>query len=212
MANGTLVNLAVEDELGEQMLRVLLNQSGRVFHIGTVRGKQGSGFLKKSLNAFNNAAKGTAYIVFTDLDDRPCAPFLIEEWFNCSMARYATRRHTNLLFRIAVREVESWILADRDAIAKFLGVSVQLIPAQTDLIQDPKALLLTLANKSRKRSLRDDLVPRLGDQRRVGPDYNGRLSEFLHSSWRATVAELNSSSLARARRALLSFHPLFPKS
>lgn len=211
MSNGILINLAVEDELGEQMLRVLLAQTGRDFQIGVVRGKQGSGYLKKNLSAFNNASKGAAYLIFTDLDNKPCASVLIENWFNCPVAEYTTHRTPNLLFRIAVREVESWIMADRKAFAEFLGVSISKIPSQTDDIPNPKEFLLNLAKGSRKRSLRDDLVPLPGDHRKTGPDYNGRLAEFLHSgSWRASVAESNSPSLARTRKKLLEFHPVFP--
>jgi hypothetical protein len=210
MANGTPINLAVEDELGEQMIRVLLAQSGRVFPIGAVYGKRGNSYLKKTLRAFNNAAKGMSYFVFTDLDDKPCAAFLIEDWFNCSIADYPKRRAANLLFRIAVHEVESWIMADRESFAKFLGISVSKIPPQTDVIPDPKKFLINLARSSRKRDLRDDLVPRLGDSRQIGPDYNGRLSEFLHSSWQASIAELHSSSLAKTRKVLMQFRPIYP--
>ncbi len=210
MANGTPINLAVEDELGEQMIRILLAQSGRTFPIGAVYGKRGNSYLKKTLPAFNNAAKGMAYFVFTDLDNKPCATFMIEDWFHCPIADYPRRRNGNLLFRIAVREVESWIMADRKAFAEFLGISVYKIPTQTDDILDPKRFLLDLARSSRKKDLRDDLVPRPGESRRIGPDYNGRLSEFLHSSWQASTAELHSSSLAKTRKALVQFHPIIP--
>jgi hypothetical protein len=211
MANGILINLAVEDELGEQMLRVLLAQSGRDFQIGVVRGKQGSSYLKKNLAAFNNAAKGVAYFIFTDLDDKPCASGLIEDWFNCSIDAYPKHRTQNLFFRIAVREVESWVMADREAFATFLGIPISKIPFQTDVIPRPKEFLLGLAKRSRKRNLREDLIPKSGDNRKTGPDYNGRLAEFLHSgSWRATVAESHSFSLARTRKKLAQFHPVFP--
>ncbi len=211
MANGTPINLVVEDQLGEQMLRVLLAQSGRSFPIGAVYGKQGNNYLKRTLLAFNNAAKGMAYFVFTDLDDRPCATVLIEDWFNCSIANYPERCTANLLFRIAVREVESWIMADRSAFAEFLGISVNKIPIQTDTIPDPKQFLLNLARSSRKKDLRQDIVPNPGDSRQIGPDYNGRLSEFLHSSWQASAAELHSSSLAKARKVVAAFHPVIPE-
>jgi hypothetical protein len=210
MANGTPINLAVEDELGEQMIRVLLAQSGRAFPIGAVYGKRGNSYLKKTLPAFNNAARGMAYFVFTDLDNKPCATFMIEDWFNCPATVYPKRRNANLLFRIAVREVESWIMADRKAFAEFLGISVHKIPTQTDNILDPKKFLLDLARSSRKKDLRDDLVPRPDDSRQIGPDYNGRLSEFLHSAWQAPMAELHSLSLAKTRKALMQFHPIFP--
>lgn len=162
------------------------------------------------MQAFNNAAKGISYFVFTDLDDKPCATFLIEDWFECPIADYPKRRAANLLFRIAVHEVESWIMADRESFAKFLGISVHKIPLQTDVIPDPKKFLIGLARSSRKKDLRDDLVPRLGDSRQIGPDYNGRLSEFLHTAWRASIAELHSFSLAKTRRELVQFHPIIP--
>ena len=73
-----------------------------------------------------------SYFVFTDLDDKPCATFLIEDWFEGPIADYPKRRAANLLFRIAVHEVESWIMADRESFAKFLGISVHKIPLQTD--------------------------------------------------------------------------------
>lgn len=209
MANGIPINLAVEDELGEQMLRVLLAQSGREFLIGTVYGKQGNSYLKRMLSAFNNAAKGMAYLVFTDLDEKPCATFLIEDWFKCRVGEYHTHRSPNLLFRIAVREVESWIMADRNAFAGFLGISTNKIPFRTDEIPDPKRFLLNLARTSRKKELREDLIPAPGDKRQIGPDYNGRLSEFLHSRWRGSFAELHSPSLAKARNMLTEFSPLF---
>ena len=193
------------------MLRVLLAQSGRDFQIGAVYGKRGNNYLKKMMPAFNNAAKGMSYFVFTDLDDRPCATVLIEEWFNCAVVKYPAYRTKNLLFRIAVREVESWIMADREAFANFLGVSITKIPIQTDTISNPKEFVLSLARGSRKKSLRDDLVPRSGENRKTGPDYNGRLAEFLHSGlWRANVAETHSLSLSQARKTLAQFHPVFP--
>jgi hypothetical protein len=211
MASGIPINLVVEDELGEQMLRALLAQSGRDFQIGVVRGKQGGGYLKKHLTAFNNAAKGMAYFIFTDLDDKPCASVLIEDWFNCSVVDYPKYRTPNLFFRIAVREVESWVMADREAFAAFLGISISRIPLQTDVIPRPKEFLLGLAKDSRKRSLREDLIPKPGDYRKTGPDYNGRLAGFLQSgSWRAAVAESHSLSLARTRKRLSQFHPVFP--
>lgn len=210
MANGTPINLVVEDTLGEQMLRVLIAQSGRDFPIGAVYGKQGNNYLKRTLPAFNKAAKGMAYFAFTDLDDRPCATVLIEDWFNCSIADFPKRRSVNLLFSIAVHEVESWIMADRDAFANFLGISINKIPSQTDDILDPKKFLLNLAKSSRKKDLREDLVPHPEDRRQIGPDYNGRLSDFLHTSWQASAAELYSSSLAKTRKALAQFRPIIP--
>jgi hypothetical protein len=110
---------------------------------------------------------------------------------------------------VAVREVESWVLADREQFANYFGLAKHSIPEQTDLIADPKKFLLQLVAKCRKRSLRDDIVPRPGDKRKVGPDYNGRLGEFVQSSWRAESAIRHSTSLERTWNAMRSFHPVF---
>jgi len=209
MAGEVHISLAVEDELSEYVLRALLAQTKRNFLIGTVYGKKGADFLKQKLPAFNNAAKGSAYLLLTDLDTLDCVPTLIEKWFGCQLREFPKRRHVNLIFRVAVREVEAWVMADRERFADFLGVSKSLIPDQTDTIPDPKKLLLQLASKSRKRDLRNDIVPRPGDKRKIGPDYNGRLGEFVQSSWRANVAYAHSPSLARAWKTLNAFHPIY---
>jgi hypothetical protein len=212
MAGEVPITLAVEDELSEHLLRALLVQTNRNFIVGTVYGKKGAGFLKQKLPAFNNAAKGSPHLLLTDLDAVICVPTLIEEWFGCHLQEFPNRRHANLIFRVAVREVEAWVMADREKFADFLGISRTLIPNQIDTIPDPKALLLQLVSKSRKRELRNDIVPRPGEKRKIGPDYNGRLGEFVQTSWRAEVACVHSSSLARAWKTIIAFHPLYKTS
>ena len=207
MCDSIPINLAVEDVLSEQMLRVILKQSGRNYEVGAVYGKKGFGYLKAKLSGFNNAAKGMPYLMLTDLDNRPCATNLIETWFGCDLKDYAKRRTHNLLFFIAVREVEAWLLADRESFAKFLKISVDAIPSKLDQIADPKQQLIDLVRKSKNRRLRDDIVPRDGSLISVGPDYNGRLIEFLRDSWRLDVAEDHSPSLRRANAVLKAFSP-----
>ena len=209
MAGEVPITLAVEDELSEHMLRALLLQTKREYLIGTVYGKKGADYLRQKLSAFNMAAKGSTHLVLTDLDRHKCVPDLIEKWFECRLHEYPMRRHANLIFRVAVGEVESWVMADRQRFSEFLGISMDQVPEQTDAVLDPKELLLKLASKSRYRRLRDDIVPRPGDRRKIGPDYNGRLGEFIHSSWRANIAYAHSASLARAWKMLIAFHPIY---
>jgi hypothetical protein len=97
------INLAVEDLLSEQMLRTALEQCGN-YQVGAVYRKGGQAYLKSKLIGFNRAAKGMPYLMLTDLDRRPCATHLIEEWFDCETEDYGARRHPNLVFLIAVRE------------------------------------------------------------------------------------------------------------
>jgi hypothetical protein len=197
-----LICLAVEDDLSEQLLRTILHQTGRDVVIAAVYGRQGSGYLKKNIRAFNKSAAGFLYAVLTDLDGGECAPALISDWFGCPIADYRTRCHHNMIFRIAVRESEAWVMADRERFARFLGISTTAIPQDLDAVDDPKRLLIELTKRSRSRDLRDDIVPRPGDTRSVGPDYSGRLAYFLSSDWRGEAAQQHSRSLQKARTAI----------
>lgn len=194
--------LAVEDLLQEEILRRMLQQIERPFFPGPCYMRGGFGYLKKKVAGFNEAAKGTPFLVLTDLDlDKgPCASDLMASWL-------AGPRHPNLIFRVAVHAVESWILADRVAFSRFLGVGADLIPSHLDEVDRPRKLLLELARRSRRRALREAIVPRPTSTAPFGPGYNGVLAEFLRSSWRLAEARSHSHSLDRAARALENFEP-----
>lgn len=196
------IHLAVEDPVSEFVLKVMLQQSGRNYAIGSCFGRSGFGYLKKSINGFNNAAKGTPFLILTDLDQTDCPPLLINEWLSAP-------KHNNLLLRIAVREVESWLLADRSAFAVFLGIRDELIPREPDELNDPKRLLVALASKSRKRKIRDAIVPTSGSTARIGPDYNSTLISYVLNNWNVREALKHSQSLNRAFTAITTFKPIF---
>lgn len=99
------------------------------------------------------------------------------------------------------------VLADRTGIASFLGISKTKIPLNTDAIPDPKQLLINLAKKSRKRDLREAIVPLPNTTAKVGPDYNGQLSNFVDKLWNIKDATKNSFSLHRAVNAIRKFQP-----
>lgn len=202
MTNPIPVNLAVEDDLSESVLRVMLRQLPRQYAVGTCFSRGGFGYLRKTIHGFNNAAKGTPFLVLTDLDVAECPPALIQEWLR-------QPRHPNLLLRIAVREVESWLLADREAFAKFLGICASLIPDNADGIADSKRFLIRLARKSPFQGLRRDIAPPRGSSREQGPDYNGRLSWFVWNRWKARRAKTHSQSLRRTVARLSRFVPRY---
>ena len=192
------INLAVEDDLSEAVLRRLLPDK---YLVGTCYKRGGSGYLKKNIRGFNNATKGMPFLLLTDLDREECAPKLIKEWLRGSV------HHHNLLFRVAVREVESWILADRNRFAKFLGIGKTLVPPNVDAIDDPKECLINLATKSRKRELQEDIVPAEGSTAKQGPNYNGRLISFVEEFWDPNEAMQCSPSLKRTIKAIENFRP-----
>ncbi len=196
-----LINLAVEDSLSETVLRAILRQSNRPYVVNICYCQQGYGYLKKTVRGFNNAAKVIPYLVLTDLDRTECPLKLIQDWL-------AFKKHPNFLFRIAVREVEAWVLADRQAFSKFIGVNQDQIPPDVDKIDDPKQKLINIVRKSRNREIREAIVPRPNSTAKVGPDYNGQLSLFVENYWNVEVAMDNSPSLQRAVNAVSTFQPI----
>jgi hypothetical protein len=194
------VNLATEDELSEVILLRVLADLNR-YAVGTAYRRGGSGYLRRTIHGWNSAAKGVPFIVLTDLDAAECPARLVNEWLQ-------TQAHPNLLFRIAVREVESWLLADPANLSEFLGVKM-VAPTITDAIADPKAAIIDLARKSRSRTIRDRIVPRKGSTAKHGPDYNGCLGWFVRKRWDIDTAKTNSPSLARTLDRLTSFNPVW---
>jgi len=70
------IHIAVEDPLSEAVLRKILICSNRPYIVGSCFNRGGFGYLKKNIRGFNNAAKGTPFLVLTDLDRTECAPVL----------------------------------------------------------------------------------------------------------------------------------------
>lgn len=194
------INLVFEDVLSEAVLKEMLKQSQRPFLVGSCFNQRGYGKIKKIISGLNHAANGMPYLVLTDLDNAECPLVIISEWLT-------QPKHPNLLFRIAVKEVEAWLLAHREAFAEFLGISVSLIPSNVDEIPDPKQLLINLARKSKKRNLRDAIVPERNSTAKIGKDYNGQLIQFVQNNWQVEAAQVNSRSLQRAMNALINFQP-----
>jgi hypothetical protein len=110
-----------------------------------------------------------------------------------------------MLLRIPVRAIEAWLMGDRERLAGFLNISVDLIPLNPDIETNPKTTLINLARRCRKTALREDIVPRAGSGAPVGPGYTGRIQEFVLQSkhrWRPEVAAESSDSLKRCIKAL----------
>ncbi len=195
------INLVVEDELSEVLLRRIFKESSSCFAIGYSYGRSGYGYIKRKVLAFNNAAKGTPFLILVDLETE-CAPKQIREWLPVPV-------NHNLLFRVAVNEAESWLLADRPGFASFLSINKELIPQSVDEISNPKQCLINLAKRSRKRTLREAIVPTPNSTARVGPDYNGQLSSFVFGIWNVVEAMKHSDSLRRAVNAINNFQPIW---
>lgn len=194
------VSIAVEGGLDEGVLRRVLATSGRGFVVTACYGKRGKDYLRQNAARFNNAAVHHPFILLADLDDDVCPPVLLARWL-------PQGKHANLLLRIAVKEIEAWLLADAAGLATFLGVRAEHMPRQPDTEQDPKAVMIELARRSRKREIRDDLVPVPGSTSKTGRNYVGQLLRFASDTWNVTAAQQRSVSLRKAVAALHCFAP-----
>ncbi len=187
------VTVAVEGPSDGAVLGAVLRTAG--FQIQHTYVKGGKSQLDRSLRAYNNAARFGPWLVLRDLDhDADCAPDLT--------IRLLPTPAPHMCFRIAVRSVEAWLLADVDAFAQFFGVNRSRIPPDPDCLPHPKRAVIDLAVHSRKREIRADVAPRPGSGAREGAAYSSRVSEFALTSWRPKVAALKSDSLARCLRAI----------
>lgn len=193
------LNLAVEDEISDYVLRRMLRDIEGVA-VGITYRKGGFGYLQKTIAGWNNAARGIPFAVLTDLDRYICPAELIDDWLKVP-------KHPNLLFRVAVREVEAWLLADQAAMATFLGISVGTLPERPDELPDPKSVLIELAKKSRHSLVRESLVPRRDSTAKQGPGYNGCLAWYVNTEWNPELARRSSPSLDRTLQRFKSFRP-----
>lgn len=194
MTTPPLVTLAVEGKADVGVARAVLRAAG-LDASGPPYVMGGNGNLNRQLAAYCSAATLAPWFVLRDMDhDARCAGDLVEQ--------LAPKQPPLMCFRLAVRAAESWLLADRDALARELRVSKAIIPARPDELPDPKAALVGLARRSRSRDVRADLVPRDGSTARVGPGYVARVNAFAESSWRPAAAAAASPSLERCLAAL----------
>ncbi len=190
------IYLAVEDELSEHVLRRLLKERPVPYAIGPVLQRGGFGYLKKQSPAFNNMARAVPVLLLTDLDNHPCAPALIDEWLTGP-------RHPDFLLRVAVREVESWLLAAESGLSNYIGVGGRCLYDAPEALKDPKMELLKLAWSCPRREKREAIVRRDSNGRLLqGPAYNAILGDFVYQGWQVKNAVRACPSLKRLINAL----------
>lgn len=181
------VTIAFEGSTDAPALRKLLASEGfEVYNAYPMRGKSN---LDRSLRGFNNAAQFSPWLVVRDLDRGTCPARLARDLLPAP-SRW-------MRFRIAVREMEAWLLADGEAVAAYLGVKRRDVPSDPDLLDDPKQTLVNIARRSRRTHIRHDMVPVPGLSADIGPAYSSRITEFVDGHWRPEIAAANSPSLRR---------------
>lgn len=189
-----MIALAVEDDLLSALGTKIVGRVRPDLQVSNVYLCSGSARLRSRLAAFNNACAAVPHLVLGDLDTAPCASQLIAEWTQ------GMHLHPSLRFRLAVREAEAWVMADRPAFANLLGIAVNRVPAYPEQLQDPKAELIRLARTSQRPNVRKALTP-IGTARQ-GPEHNDFLIGFLNDTWDFDRAAANAPSLRRAADSL----------
>lgn len=175
--------IAVEGDSDVPVAAKILATFGH--EVGAVYGLVGKGGIDKRLQAWCAAGRLSPWLILRDLDDDVCPPSLLAR----------LRSSGDGMVRIAVREVEAWLLADREAAANWLGVSVARIALEPESLPEPKTLLVNLARQSRSRSIREDIVPQ--GLARHGPGYVDRIAAFCRESWQPERAARHAPSLRR---------------
>ena len=150
--------------------------------IAAVHGERGKGRLDRSLGGYNAAARHLN-------TDAGCAPYLRE--------RLLATPSPGMVFRIAVHEVESWLMADQVSFARYFSVSEGLLTRDPESVRHPKEHLVNVVRRSRSRRMREDVVPRDRGKARIGPGYTSRLIEYVRSAWSPAIASTRNDSLRR---------------
>lgn len=183
--------LIAEDALLLALAERIISHLGKGNNISTRLITSGSARVHANIEVYLRAAsKGIRHLIFVDLDNHACAPCLIDAW-------KIPRDKENFIFNVAIREAESWLLADRDGCADFLGIPVNRITPFPDDLEDPKQSFVNCCRRSKRRALKLDLLPTPGSRVSIGPLYNEVVGEFVRTKWSVEAAVSTSPSLRR---------------
>ncbi len=185
--------LATEDVLSEEVGFRLAMEAG--LQVVQPLRRNGSGYLRSRILNFCEMASFQTVLVIADLDQIRCPSRLLMNWLG------SRKKPVNLVIRVAVREIESWLLADHQAMRGLLGSRAGKLPGEPESLLDPKRTLLNLARKA-PRDIRADLLPRDGAIASQGLGFNVRLGNLIRTEWSPARAAERAPSLRRARQRL----------
>lgn len=183
------IDIAVEGRSEVIFLRTFLGSLG--VEIRAVYGQKGIDHFKRQAAGFAVRGRYSPILLLADFCD--IGSTCVVEAVQTLVPDPPPLAHV----RLAVRELESWILASRSQVAQYFGVSAALVPLIPDAVEDPKRCLVNLARRSPYRRRRAMFVPIQGHSGVVGKDYLDGLSELLDGHWDLDTARSNSPSLER---------------
>ena len=190
------LRLLVEGRLDEAIGRRLARECG--FSIEWVLPKSGEGGWAevKKFTIIHNNQTNVPVLALVDFMDtgESCPPSVVNTWI--------PHRHPNMVLRAVVREVESWILADRVGLARFLSIPRKSIPLTPEQEVDPKDTVVNLARTSRSIEIKEGLVPGPNSTALVGSGYNPLMEHFVQELWSPAAARAVAPSLDKCMTRL----------
>jgi hypothetical protein len=172
--------------------------------LGDVYGQYGCAYIREKAAKFHHLATAcSGVLVLTDFRDAgaECIVDALQDyiWKNLPSPP------ASFLCRFAVNELESWLLADRGGLAKFFGIALTKMPLQPESEPLPKRTLVALARRSRKKKIREGIVPAPGHKGAVAPGYLPLMCEFIANFWNIEAAMRCAPSLERCVSRLREF-------
>ncbi|ENO1078101.1 MULTISPECIES: DUF4276 family protein [Enterobacter cloacae complex] len=183
------ISIATEDILTEEAMIKIIASKER-FRIRCSLGKKGCGYLTSNLDKFNALANSHHVLLVLDLDNKHD----LQEFKN-NIEGQIRNKDEKLKIIVPVREIESWLLADREGLSKFLAVSKDKIDREPELLLDPKEKIINLARQSRDSNIKKGIPPKQGAAAKMGLSYNTLLCSFIREHWDITRAFELSPSL-----------------
>ena len=191
------IYIATEDEVSEAVAERLVGQANRGLVVEVRMRRGGNDYLKRKMPELATLARTFPVFLLTDLDRLECPSALINRW------RGTLPIPDGLVFRVAVREVEAWLLADHRGFAELSSVPIRRLPGDPETLLDPKEALLALVRRYGGRRIKGRILPDRGSMASVGPGYTAALAAFARDVWDPLQAAERSPSLARALQRLI---------
>lgn len=188
------VDFAVEGAVDVPPAQALIRSAGAV--PGTSYQQNGSAKLDRATPSYSRAAQRVPWLILRDLDAEPC-PVAFRRGLLKVEGRF-------LCYRLVIRAIEAWLLADFEAIALFLDVPASAVPREPETLPRPKRTIVDLAARSSNLSVRRSLVPRAGSGREVGAGYPASMVQFGRQHWtlERALRSRRCPSLERAQTRL----------
>lgn len=187
--------LAVEGETDVEVARRLVESAGLVAMIGVVGG--GKHNLDRRIPELNRSGRYQGWLILRDLDrDEPCAPELVRRVLRNQDSA------SKVSVRVAVRGVESWLLADHVGFSRHFSVRQTALPQHPDQLDNPKRELMRICGASRNRAVRTYMMLHEAGGNRAGIGYATAIIGFARDHWDLERAAQRSPSLDRALKSV----------